>query len=113
MGLRAKTTRMAPGRDLVDGVDDRADEHPQLHEEGDDVLHVAVEHVERAQPEADGERRGDRQEDEQRQEHDLPSGSDAVGGHEDEQDHEGDDEIDEPGRERPRWGSPGGESRPW
>jgi hypothetical protein len=76
-------------------VDDRRRKHPGLRHEGKRVTHVAVDRVERRQPEGYGERRGDCQKHEQRQREDAPARRDAETEHHAEQHHEREGEIDE------------------
>ena len=71
-----------------------------MHQERDGVLHVTVEHVECAEPQADGNRGCECQQDEERQEYNLQWGGDAVHGHHADQDKEGDAEVDQASHHR-------------
>ena len=79
------------------GIGDGRGEHPELDEEGSDVFNVAIESVERGEPEADAESRGDGQYHEKRKPDSGDGGSHAVVDEEDDQDGEADGEVNEPG----------------
>src|SRR6266404_3359932 len=88
----------APARGNQRGrVGDGRSEHPELHEERNDVAHVAVERVERGKPQADAES-GEKRQGQQRGE---PEGrerrANTVSEREDGKDHEADGEVHEAG----------------
>ena len=58
-------------RDVAERVDDRRDEEADQHREVHDVADVAVLDVDRRQPQAEAERDGEHQRDEQREEEHL------------------------------------------
>src|SRR6266404_6058976 len=97
-GHRVEAVEPAPACGNQRGrVRDGRSEHPELHEERNDVAHVAIERVERGKPQADAES-GEEREEEQRGEPERGQrGANAVSERENGQDHEADGEVYEAG----------------
>src|SRR5882724_8337860 len=88
----------APARGNQRGrVGDRRSEHPELHEERNDVAHVAVERVKRGKPQADAESGEEREEEQRGKPERGQRGTNAVSERENGQDHEADGEVYEAG----------------
>src|SRR6266403_527950 len=78
-------------------IRDRRSEHPELHEERDDVAYIAIKRVEGGKPQAHAQS-GEKREEEQRGEPERRKrGANAVSEREDGKDHEADGEVHEAG----------------
>src|SRR6266404_4606608 len=97
-GHRVEAVEPAPARGNQRGrVGDGRSEHPELHEERNDVAHVAVERVERGKPQADAES-GEKRDGQQRGEPEgRERGANTVSEREEGKDHEADGEVHEAG----------------
>src|SRR6267154_337603 len=76
----------------------RRSKHPELDEERNDVANVAIEGVERREPQADAESREERESEKRRQPESGESGENAVGETENRQDHKADSEVHQAGK---------------
>ncbi len=79
-------------------IGDGRGEHPELHEEGNDVADVAIESVERGEPQSDAESGEDGEGQKSGEPKSGKSGADAVNGSENGEDHEADGEVHQAGK---------------
>jgi len=81
------------------GVGDRRSEHPELENERDNVFDVAIEGIERGEPEADAKSGENGEEQEKRKERSGCAGLHAVKQRDTDEDDKADGEIDESGKD--------------
>src|SRR5216683_1442385 len=79
-------------------ISDGRGEHPELHEEGNDVADVTIESVERGEPQADAQSGEDGEGQKSGEPQSGKSGADTVNGSENGEDHEADGEVHEAGK---------------
>jgi len=97
-GHGVEAVKPAPARRNERGrIGDGGGEHPELDEEWDDVLDVAIESVECGKPEADAESGEEREGQKKGEPKSGKSGAEAVSDGEDGEDHEADGEVHEAG----------------
>src|SRR6266436_7322233 len=79
-------------------IDDGRGEHPKLHEERDNVAHVAIKSVERGKPQADAESSENGEKQQHREPKSRERGLDAEGESEESEDHEADGKVHQAGK---------------